>query len=119
MPVAGVVELRMGEGLRTSLGTTYRMGYIDAISFREATLHGHGEDLLVGAQPGGAPAQGVPVRCRRGADPARGSRVVLEPIDGDWDWLDAVTGPVDADFAAAAQEAPGAQERPELDDLFE
>lgn len=54
------------------------------------------------------------VRIRR-----EGSRVVLEPIGSDWDWLDAVTGPVDADFAAAAQEAPRVQDRPELDDLFE
>jgi hypothetical protein len=32
-----------------------------------------------------------------------------------------VTGPVDADFAAAAREAPRAhaQDRPKLDDLFE
>ena len=53
------------------------------------------------------------VRIRR-----EGVRVVLEPIDGDWDWLDAVTGPVDADFAAADQEVPPVQERRELDDLF-
>lgn len=41
------------------------------------------------------------VRIRR-----EGDRVVLEPVEGTWDWLDAVTGPVDADFAAAAQERP-------------
>lgn len=48
-----------------------------------------------------------------------GSRVVLEPIEGEWDWLDAVTGPVDADFADAASERPQPQDRPGLDDLFE
>lgn len=53
------------------------------------------------------------VRIRRDGD-----RVVLEPLGGDWDWLDAIAGPVDADFAAAALEQPRMQERPELDDLF-
>lgn len=53
------------------------------------------------------------VRIRRDGD-----RVVLEPIGGDWDWLVAVTGPVDADFAQAALEQPQMQKRPELDDLF-
>ena len=48
-----------------------------------------------------------------------GSRVVLEPIGSDWDWLDAVVGPVDADFAAAAQEASLMQQRGELSNLFE
>lgn len=54
------------------------------------------------------------VRIRR-----EGDRIVLEPLEGGWDWLDAVTGPVDADFADAALERSRAQERPELDDLFE
>ena len=53
------------------------------------------------------------VRIRRDGD-----RIVLEPLGGDWDWLDAMTGPVDADFAAAVLEQPRTQERPELDDLF-
>lgn len=53
------------------------------------------------------------VRIRR-----EGSRIVLEPLGRDWDWLDAVTGPVDVDFAAAALEPPRTQERSELDDLF-
>ncbi|WP_299841328.1 AbrB/MazE/SpoVT family DNA-binding domain-containing protein [uncultured Jannaschia sp.] len=48
-----------------------------------------------------------------------GARVVLESIEGEWDWLDAVTGPVDADFAAAASDRSEPQDRPELDDLFE
>ena len=52
------------------------------------------------------------VRIRR-----EGSRVVLEPIGGDW--LHAVTGPVDAAFAARAREAPPVQEGHELNDLFE
>ena len=56
---------------------------------------------------------GGEVRIRR-----EGDRVVLEPIKGDWDWLDAVTGPVDDDFAEAALEQPRPQERPGLDDPF-
>ena len=47
-----------------------------------------------------------------------GDSIVLEPIDGDWDWLDAVTGPVDTDFSDAALERPRVQERTRLDDLF-
>ena len=43
-----------------------------------------------------------------------GAAVILEPVARDWDWLDAVTGPVDADFAAAAGERPAEQERPGL-----
>lgn len=52
------------------------------------------------------------VRIRR-----QGSAVILEPIPQGWDWLDAVTGPVDEDFAAAATSEPPEQERPALDDL--
>lgn len=47
-----------------------------------------------------------------------GSRIVLEPIEGEWDWLDAVTGPVDIDFVAAALEQPWIQNRPEIDDII-
>lgn len=50
------------------------------------------------------------VRIRR-----HGSAVILEPISHDWTWLDALTGPVDADFARAAAERPQEQERPALD----
>lgn len=50
------------------------------------------------------------VRIRR-----RGQSVILEPIARNWDWLDAVIGSVDEDFAAAAGERPNEQARPELD----
>lgn len=52
------------------------------------------------------------VRIRR-----QGSAVILEPIPQGWDWLDAVTAPVDADFAAAATTEPAPQERPSLDEF--
>ncbi len=57
--------------------------------------------------------EGDEVRIRR-----HGETVILEPISLNWDWLDRVTGPVDADFAKAAAEEPLAQDRPRLD-LFE
>ncbi len=50
------------------------------------------------------------VRIRR-----HGEAVILEPIAHDWAWLEAVAGPVDRDFEQAAGEAPGDQQRPELD----
>ena len=52
------------------------------------------------------------VRIRR-----HGSAVILEPVAADWAWLDALAGPVDADFAAAVSEPPGEQESPALDDF--
>jgi antitoxin VapB len=61
----------------------------------------------------------LPKEFRFDADEVRirrhGSAVILEPIANDWAWLEAVTGPVDEDFAEAATEQPGEQERPELD----
>lgn len=53
---------------------------------------------------------GEEVRIRR-----QGKAIILEPITEDWDWLEAVTGPVDDDFAEAATEQPAEQQRPELD----
>lgn len=53
--------------------------------------------------------EGDAVRIRR-----VGEAVILEPVATDWGWLDAVTGPVDADFAAAAGEQPAEQARPGL-----
>lgn len=47
----------------------------------------------------------------------QGNNLVLEPVAEDWDWLDAITGPVDADFEAAALDRSGDQSRPDLDDL--
>jgi antitoxin VapB len=55
------------------------------------------------------------VRIRR-----RGSAVILEPIPVDWSWLDELAGSqIDADMAEAALERAVAQERPELDELFD
>lgn len=49
--------------------------------------------------------KGNEVRIRR-----HGSAVILEPIPMVWAWLDALTGPVDADFQQAAAEQPTFQE---------
>jgi antitoxin VapB len=56
---------------------------------------------------------GSEVRIRR-----HGNAVILEPVAGNWDWLDAMAGKLDADFIEAAGERPPAQERPALDDIF-
>jgi len=56
---------------------------------------------------------GNEVRIRR-----HGAAVILEPILTEWAWLDALTGPVDADFRRSAMEQPAPQERTELDELF-
>lgn len=47
----------------------------------------------------------------------RGNAVILEPVSDTWEWLDGVTGPVDADLVAATEETVGEQERPALDAL--
>ena len=57
--------------------------------------------------------EGDAVRIRR-----HGEAVILEPVASDWSWLERVTGPVNADFAAAATERPPEQARPGLD-VFE
>jgi antitoxin VapB len=44
----------------------------------------------------------------------RGAAVILEPVVDNWDWLDAIVGPVDTDFAGAALEPVAPQERPDL-----
>jgi antitoxin VapB len=48
-----------------------------------------------------------------------GDRGILEPIPEGWDWLDAVTGPVDEDFAAAATERREVQDRDDLAAVFD
>ena len=53
---------------------------------------------------------GDEVRIRR-----QGAAVVLEPVANDWAWLDAMTGPLDADFEAALDERLADQQRPALD----
>jgi antitoxin VapB len=58
--------------------------------------------------------EGQEVRIRR-----HGTGVLLEPIATDWDWLDKITGPLDADFIAAVLEPQTpALERPEIDEFF-
>lgn len=51
----------------------------------------------------------------------QGSKIILEPIPKDWDWLGAWRakhGAFDNDFIDAVNEEVTQQERPELDDLF-
>ena len=57
--------------------------------------------------------EGSEVRIRR-----HGAAVILEPIPMDWTWLDALVGPVDADFGDATSEKPTPQERPDLDKVL-
>jgi len=57
--------------------------------------------------------KGDEVRIRR-----HGNAVILEPLDDDWAWLDAIVGKLDRDFVRAANEEPESQERPALDKLF-
>jgi antitoxin VapB len=56
---------------------------------------------------------GNEVRIRR-----HGNAVIIEPMNEDWTWLDAVAGSLDKDFIQAAQEQPEPQLRPGLDELF-
>ncbi|MCX8954747.1 type II toxin-antitoxin system VapB family antitoxin [Ruegeria sp. NA] len=48
---------------------------------------------------------------------AEGSKVILEPIESDWEWLDELhrLGPLDEDAVQAAEEEVTPQDRPELD----
>jgi antitoxin VapB len=57
--------------------------------------------------------EGKEVRIRR-----HGASVILEPIPADWAWLDALSSPLDADFAEAAEAQPPMQEREALDKPF-
>jgi len=57
--------------------------------------------------------RGDKVRIRR-----HGSAVILEPVNEDWSWLDALVRKLDKDFVEAAQEQPQQQERPAIDKLF-
>lgn len=56
---------------------------------------------------------GTEVHIRR-----HGNAVILEPIATDWTWLDALSGPIDADVQRAVGEQPNAPDRPELAQLF-
>ncbi len=53
------------------------------------------------------------VRIRR-----RGRAIVLEPVPESWEWLDALAGEVDDDFAPAVREQPDGTERPGLAKVF-
>jgi hypothetical protein len=44
--------------------------------------------------------------------------IVLEPVPESWEWLDALAGNVDDDFAPAVREQPHATERPGLSRVF-
>ena len=57
--------------------------------------------------------EGEEVRIRR-----HGASVILEPIPGDWIWLDTLSGQIDADFRRAVDEDVAPQERTGLDELF-
>jgi antitoxin VapB len=48
-----------------------------------------------------------------------GSAVILEPLENDWRWLDAIAGALDDDFVQGVNEQPDQQERPALDELFQ
>ncbi|HEU4825367.1 MAG TPA: type II toxin-antitoxin system VapB family antitoxin [Dongiaceae bacterium] len=57
--------------------------------------------------------EGEAVRIRR-----HGATVILEPLPKDWTWLDAISGPLDADMVEAARKQPAPQRRRGLDKLF-
>ncbi len=56
---------------------------------------------------------GEEVRIRR-----HGSAVILEPLAGDWAWLDSIASKLDKDFVEAVREGVMEQERPALEKLF-
>ena len=56
---------------------------------------------------------GREVRIRR-----RGRAIVLEPVSDSWEWLDALVGDLDDDFASAVREQPEPAERPGLSKVF-
>ncbi|WP_293994249.1 antitoxin [Sphaerotilus sp.] len=60
--------------------------------------------------------EGTEVRIRR-----HGVALILEPMTTDWAWLDALAqaGPLDADAIQAIDAQRLAQDRPELDALFD
>jgi antitoxin VapB len=64
----------------------------------------------------------LPKDCRFPGDKVRirrhGSSVILEPIAGDWAWLDEIAGRFDDDFVQAVQEEPKPQKRSGLHKPF-
>jgi antitoxin VapB len=55
--------------------------------------------------------EGSEVRIRK-----EGDKVILEPVEDDWAWLDRIGGTYDEDAAAAALDRPGpdSYERPDI-----
>ena len=53
------------------------------------------------------------VRIRR-----HGNAIVLEPIQDDWNWLDAAVRELSPDYLAEGREQPVSPVRPGLDELF-
>jgi antitoxin VapB len=86
--------------------------YQSEIVMRTAKLYWSGRSQSV-RLPKEFRFSGREVKIRR-----HGSAVILEPIAGDWGWLDALAGSVDEDFAQAVTERSHEQQRPALDKLF-
>ena len=57
---------------------------------------------------------GAEVRIRR-----QGAAVILEPVESDWAWLDAISGEFSSDFFADGRRQPELPRRPGLDGVFE
>ena len=57
---------------------------------------------------------GAEVRIRR-----QGTAVILEPLESDWAWLDAIAGEFSPDFFAHGRGQPELPPRPALDGAFE
>ncbi len=57
---------------------------------------------------------GDKVRIRR-----QGAAVVLEPVESDWAWLDAIAGEFSDDFFSDGRNQPELPGRPQLDGAFE
>ncbi|WP_255540180.1 antitoxin [Caballeronia sp. SBC2] len=88
--------------------------YFCYISFLESLM-----DTAKVFWSGRSQAVRLPKEFRLDADEVRirrhGRAIILEPIASDWAWLDSVVGPIDDDFAEAAQEKLSEQDRPDLD----
>lgn len=57
---------------------------------------------------------GAEVRIRR-----QGAAVILEPVEPDWAWLDAIAGEFSSDLFADGRSQPELPRRPGLDGAFE
>jgi antitoxin VapB len=86
--------------------------YISEVRMETAKLFWSGRSQAV-RLPKDFRFKGDEVRIRR-----HGNAVIIEPMNDDWAWLDAIAHTLDKDFVQAAEEQPEAQERPEIDELF-